>query len=1114
MEYNLTDKQVAVIIATKNRPSLLKERALASAFNQSRSPNYLIVVDDSHENIQQQNKTIVSSFSHHDCHIKYLKNNRTPGASGAWNTAIDHLCSEYKKSSELLFLAFLDDDDEWHSRYLERCLHASSINMSNMVAAGFKRVEDDEYFKSLAPKTLKRDLFLIGNPGIQGSNLFLTFELMLMAGGFDENLLSCTDRDLCIRLSELGKVSYCALDEVLLNHYASITIQRLSTPNSITKNKGLNTFWQKYYWIMNSSQREAFLSRAKTLFNWIPTSVTYQPSVPAIQIGLTLGVELGAISFERLYAVIEKIQQAAEKHLVGFNVVLTALYEPDNNDLRTFIAFCVEQGITCYSLCNKNVCLNTAVAIISQENVGHQAWVLEAVEANFTTTKAFLEEVPDILERVGAYRLGENELSRGLVSQQVALIEQLKLSRINAAKAQIKVLYGVSNLRLLGMGSEAIVLTDEKRVFKCIDYWKTRVPHKQIKFLLENATQWTGLSGLYALYEVVAKGKNVVLTYPYEVSTAYKGGYTEQVINLLHSCSKAGIVCNNIHPKNLIKTQNEVKLIDYGSDIRPWSELGFEHMARRAYLTIHYANHPDLKLLLRQTLSCLDIPQMFGYKEFRQRLIGIDCDLKQAQTIKLPIPTPEKPASFTLTIGVITGEPDKLLPLLNSITALERQEYIQAVNTIVLCNGCSESSLKLVINMSKRPVGAIRIISEQQQNKDAEAGLFGSDLTYRPSGQVSIAFARSMLQKYVGLACAKSAESYAWILDDDMRLDNRALQYLPWLPKLKQNGIDIIIGQYEGASPNPPLNGLRGQLLDLVHNIRWLDTFPQDSELPNKSTENDKLRNRYPDYYYDLSRKHTAHIEAPFWLEPAYEGETVAEAKRRLIAFAPSILSGYPLTRGIIPLCSESPLDLLKDTVNRGGNTFILNPKALTHTPNVALTINGRAVRRSDMMWAIVNKFHHGLCIKGAPFPVLHTGRVQNEKMFDIEKVQDEILGSTLYAGLQDFLSTKPGHNLEFTAVEIDNIWRSTCAARRSRLSRLKLSFYRINGLAQSLLKYPDYLELAEYLCKTFTEQTFKNIEAQVEQMTHQHIHNLLSQLIKQCNHFAQEHQELEEITE
>lgn len=1110
MEYSLTDKQVAVIIATKNRPSFLKDRALSSVFNQSKAPDYLIVVDDSPDNIQQQNKAIVSSFSHHDCHIKYLNNNRTLGASGAWNTAIDFLCSEFKNCTESLFLAFLDDDDEWHSSYLERCLYAANTNMFNMVAAGFNRIEGDKYLNCLPPKMLDRDLFLTGNPGIQGSNLFLTLDVMLMAGGFDENLLSCTDRDLCIRLSELDKVNYYALDEVLLNHYASSAIQRLSTPNSITKNKGLSAFWQKYNWIMNSSQREAFLSRAKILFNWVPTSVIYQPLIPANQLGLTLGVELSVISFGRLYAVIEKVQRTAEEYLVGFNVVLTAPYEPEHHDLHTFIAFCVEQGITCYNLCNQNVCLNTAVAIISQDNIGHQAWILGAGKTNSIT----IEEVPDTLEKIGAYQLDSNELSCALVPRQTALIDQLKLSRINAAKIQIKVLYGVCNLRLLGVGSEAIVLTDEKRVFKCIDYWKTRVPHKQIKFLIENATQWTGLSGIYAFYDIVAKGRNLVLTYPYEVSTPYKGGYTEQVINLLHSCSNAGIVCNNIHPKNLIKTQNEVKLIDYGSDIRPWSELGFEHMARRAYLTIHYASHPDLKLLLRQALSSLNLPQMLGYKEFRQRLIGIDCDLKQAQTIKLPIPIPENPASFTLNIGVITGDPDKLLPLLNSITALESQKYIRAVNTIVLCNGCSEGSLKSTINTSKRPVGAVRIMSEQQQSRDAKAGLFGSGLTYRPSGQVSIAYARSMLQKYVGLACIESSDNYAWILDDDMRIDNRALQYLPWLPKFKQNGIDIIIGQYEGSSPNPPLNGLRGQLLDLVHNIRWLDTLQQDSELPNKSAENDKLRDKYPDYYYDLSRKHTAHVEAPFWLEPGYEGETVAEAKRRLIAFAPSILSGYPLTRSIIPSCSQSSLASLKDTVNRGGNTFVLNPKALTLTPNVALNINGRIVRRSDMMWAIVNKYHHGLCIKSAPFPVQHTGRVQNETVFDIDKVQDEILGSIMYAGLQDFLSTKPEHKLEFTTTEIDSIWRVTCAARQSRLARLKHSFYRINGLAQSLLQYPDYLELAEYLCRTFTEVTFNNIEAQVEQMTYQHVHDFLSQLITQCNNFAQKHQELEEITE
>lgn len=41
--------------------------------------------------------------------------------------------------------------------------------------------------------------FLVGNPHVQGSNLFLRLGSLLEAGSFDEALQSCTDRDLCIR---------------------------------------------------------------------------------------------------------------------------------------------------------------------------------------------------------------------------------------------------------------------------------------------------------------------------------------------------------------------------------------------------------------------------------------------------------------------------------------------------------------------------------------------------------------------------------------------------------------------------------------------------------------------------------------------------------------------------------------------------------------------------------------------------------------------------------------------------------------------------------------------------------------------------------------------------
>jgi hypothetical protein len=658
-------------------------------------------------------------------------------------------------------------------------------------------------------------------------------------------------------------------------------------------------------------------------------------------------------------------------------------------------------------------------------------------------------------------------------------------------------------------------MTDGDRVYKYIDSCINSISIEQIKLLQKKSSQWNDLPGLYTLDEVISDGWNLVISYPYQESSPYQGGNVEQVINLLHSCSKTGIVCNNIHPKNLIKIKNEVKLIDYGMDIQPWNELGFEHMARRAYLTIYHADHPHLKELMRKSLREIDFSEMQGYQVFRQRLSGIDCNLKQEKEALLPIEALTKASKpFNLIVGVITGDAYKLLPLLNGIAELASCSFLSQVDTIVLCNGCSENDLKSTFQDSKRLLGNVRIINEVQQIEDAKAGMFGPDLVNRPHGQVGIARARSMLQKYVGLKCITNEGSIAWILDDDMRIDARAKQYIAWLPIFKKANIDVLIGQYEGSSPNPPLNGLRGQLVDLIHNLCWLEKLPNNVELPDRSCENTILRNKYPDYYYDLSRKHTAHIEAPFWLEPSYAGETIGEAYARLLAYAPLLSTGFPLTRGIIPTCNASPLATAKDTINRGGNTFVLNPKALILTPNLIPKIYDREMRRSDMIWAMINKHHHGLNIKGVPFPVQHIGRVKREQKLDLSKVQDEIMGSSLYAGLQGFFNENEQHNLVFTPNEINEVWLATIAARNSRLERLSQSFHRINGLAKALSKYSELTELCEYLTRSFNPSTMIKLEAEVKKMNQCHIHEFLNQIVPQSIRFAKAHEKIVEITE
>lgn len=1103
MEYGLNAPQVAVIIATKNRPTLLGNRALSSVLKQSQLPNYLIVVDDSSDRTaRQQNKMIVDSISSNNFKIEYLMNKRTYGASGAWNTAIEYLSTKVTNPVDSQFIAFLDDDDEWHFDYLESCLSVVSTYNCNMVATGFNRYENGTRvpIECSSPESLNDDLFLCGNPGIQGSNLFLSLEVVLMAGCFDERLPSCTDRDLCIRLSELDLVKYQSINKPLLNHYADNDRQRLSTPNSQSKRKGLNVFWLKYYGRMSSEQRQAFLERSKRLFGWQPEQHQQVTIRQQRQTAITLGIELGSTPISQINQVIEIINREGKVYIVGFNLVFTAIQDADLSELGTLLETTSRLGITCYNLTTQKTGIETATALVAKENIGNTAWILNERSHQNQPLHQDTNIIANILMELGFHELAITHY----VEEQTLLIQKIKQCRIDEAHNRVYKLFSIGDLRLLGVGSEAIVLSDGKRVFKCIDYWKNHVPGEQIQFLQQNGSLWRNLPGLYELDEIITDGNTVVLTYAYEVSTPYQGGNSGDVINLLHSCSKAGIVCNNIHPKNLIRTFNEVKLIDYGSDIRPWNELGFEHMARRAYLSIHYADHPHLKYIMRQSLHRINLPEMQGYQEFRQKLTGIDCNLRKVQQSRLGLASPRVfPIPFSLTIGVITGNPQKLLPLLNSIAVLRQYKYLSEVNTHILCNGCSSSSLRKTLANSIRPIGEVQILSEKKQIEDARNGLFGPDLVIRPNGQVGIAQARCMLQKYIGLKCIEASDSIAWILDDDMRLDERAKEYLAWLPRFKQAGIDIVIGQYEGASPNPPLNGLRGQLVDLLHNIRWLDELPSYIELPDRSQENKVLREQYPDYYYDLSRKHTAHLETPFWLEPAYKGETVSEARARLIACSPLLVSGFPLTRGITPVYSADPLRSAKDTVNRGGNTFVLNPLALTQTPNLIQKIDGREARRSDMIWAIINKQHYRLNIKSAPFPVQHSGWINNSRMLNLPKVQDEIMGSALYAGLQYFLGSKPEHELVFTPAEINDVWQKTTVACNTRLSHLKLSFFRVQGLSQSFAHYPELSELCGYLNNFFSTTTLAKLEAEVNQMSVQHISQFLKQIIPQTTRFA-----------
>ena len=263
---------LVALVATAHRTELLKHRALPSIERQSRPPSRVIVVVDSGDDAAaERTEGLVRGWRPAGIAVDavdFLRNRRTKGAAGAWNSGLDHLlrtCDD----PERLYVAILDDDDRWDPDHLQQCLEAAESRDLDMVAAGFRRIEEGAEPRLVTPpRSLDVASFLVGNPGIQGSNLVCRLRVLLEAGLFDESLPSCTDRDLCIRIAELPDVRYGAVSGPTVRHFACGSRPRLSTPGSSAKTRGLDRFFRKYRDRMSDGQRAEFRAQAGRRFGW------------------------------------------------------------------------------------------------------------------------------------------------------------------------------------------------------------------------------------------------------------------------------------------------------------------------------------------------------------------------------------------------------------------------------------------------------------------------------------------------------------------------------------------------------------------------------------------------------------------------------------------------------------------------------------------------------------------------------------------------------------------------------------------------------------------------------------------------------------------------------
>lgn len=248
---------IIAIIVTCNRFELLP-RALKSVSEQTRKPDYVYVVSNSsHEHFASEQK-LCSNFG-----FSILKNKRTNNNAGALNNAIEEIVKQFGVKQDI-YLALLDDDDEWLPEYLAT-IETNNKNRCDFIAAELTR--DNGTFKNhqKLPQTISVDTFLKGNPGIGNSNMVIKLPFLLRAGCFDEFCLSNVDRDLCIRIFQLNP-KYKILNQLLVIAHTDRNRYRITLDEQIRK-KSFQYFYHKYSNFMSEEIKQEYFKWANQLFN-------------------------------------------------------------------------------------------------------------------------------------------------------------------------------------------------------------------------------------------------------------------------------------------------------------------------------------------------------------------------------------------------------------------------------------------------------------------------------------------------------------------------------------------------------------------------------------------------------------------------------------------------------------------------------------------------------------------------------------------------------------------------------------------------------------------------------------------------------------------------------
>ena len=262
--------------------------------------------------------------------------------------------------------------------------------------------------------------------------------------------------------------------------------------------------------------------------------------------------------------------------------------------------------------------------------------VLSTIRSTFNTEN--LEKINSLLEGYGRSDLQDYiyNLQGHMLSYRNSLPYLPDGIDFREIMEQIQEYYGVSKLEFVGSGEEGIIFAEGKNSYKWFYHEAKDLKELSLDFAAHSLEEHPELKFINPVKGIVHVHDHIVAVSNYVNGTRYDGGHTAEILELLRECRSTGIVITNISPENIVVSDSGIKYVDFGRSIEPYTEAKFVNMCKRAYLTIKFSFRPDLKVLMHNTLTIVDFPELFGWENLLNALeMRSTADLIDDQILKI-----------------------------------------------------------------------------------------------------------------------------------------------------------------------------------------------------------------------------------------------------------------------------------------------------------------------------------------------------------------------------------------------------------------------------------------------------------------------------------------------